>query len=131
MAILIQIKLTILKSVSFELPKLGYYRNNIAPRFLVFAYDGWKTIDTLYNNFHTFSLVHKDAHIHGVCNLLKEGSLYVRHNAYKEGDERFFKSDVGGFRQFLTSLPTMIELMLPNDRIGFGFDQIDRGHYEF
>ena len=103
--------------------------SNLPPRFFVFGYDGWKSMRGLERNFKTLSDQHTKAHIHGVCNLFEFGSLYIRHNAFKKGDERFSSSNINGFRYFLMSLSVTLNSMLSADRIGLCFDQLYLEHY--
>ena len=106
------------------------YSSKLPPRFFVFGYDGWKRAAALEKNFKALSQAREDAHIHGVCNLYNSGSLYVRHEAFQEGENRFSPVAKNGFRYFLMNLPVTLDSMLPPDRIGIGFDQIYLEHYQ-
>jgi uncharacterized protein DUF6602 len=105
------------------------YMDKLSPRFFVFAYAGWKTVEALLNAFKELSMKHAGAHIHGVCSLTEADSISVWHNAFKNGNERFSSLDANGFRFFLANLPTLLNLMLPAHRVGMGFDQVDLRHY--
>lgn len=107
-----------------------YYTTDLPPRFFVFSYSGWKTKKGLDNNFRILSDKNKSAHIHGVCNLYDEGSLYIRHIAYEKGENRFSPVTENGFRYFLMNLPATLNSMLPPHRLGLGFDQIPLKHYQ-
>ena len=104
--------------------------SGLPPRFFIFGYDGWKSAAMLERNFRALSQEQESAHIHGVCNLHGNGSLYIRHEAFRQGDDRFFSITKNGFRFFLMNLPSMLDSMLPVDRIGIGFDQIYLKHYD-
>jgi hypothetical protein len=106
------------------------YPIGLAPRFFVFAYAGWKSVDTLLDAFKELSAKHVGAHIHGVCSLSESDSMLVWHNAFKDGDARFPSRATSGFRFFLASLPTLLNSMLPLYRLGMGFDQVDLSHYK-
>ena len=105
------------------------YLMGLAPRFFVFGYDGWKTMNGLERNFKELSEQQKGAHIHGVCSLYDKGSLYMRHQAFEKGEARFSPVAENGFRYFLMNLPTTLDSMLPVHRNGLGFDQLYLGHY--
>jgi hypothetical protein len=49
--------------------------------------------------------------------------------AFQKGEDRFSKVAENGFRRFLMHLPITLNSMLPIDRVGLGFDQIDPEHY--
>ena len=106
------------------------YREKLPPRFFVFSYGGWKMMKTLKKNFIELSEEHVDAHIHGLCSLSEHGSLFIRHNAFKTGEDRYLNIAPNGFRFFLMNLPAILDTMLPSHRMGLGFDQIDLGHYD-
>lgn len=103
--------------------------SRLPPRFFVFGYDGWRTAKGLDGNFRAATRASKGAHIHGICNLHARGSLYMRHLAFQEGEDRFSQVVENGFRYFLMNLPATLDSMLPVHRVGFGFDQIHLGHY--
>jgi hypothetical protein len=104
--------------------------SKLPPRFFVFGYDGWRRPEALEKNFKVLSQKRNGAHIHGVCNLHSSGSLYIRHEAFREGEDRFSPVAKNGFRYFLMNLPVTLDSMLPPDRIGIGFDQIHLPHYQ-
>lgn len=104
--------------------------SNLPPRFFVFGYNGWKMITGLKNNFERLSDENLNAHVHGVCNLFKDGSLYVRHNAFKEGTLRYSTDQNNGFRYFLMNLLNTLNSMLNHNRMGLGFDQLYLDHYK-
>ena len=103
--------------------------NGLPPRFFVFAYGGWKTTSALKRNFKAISIANENAHIHGVCSLHEDGSLYVRHLAFQKGENRFSQVAENGFRYFLMNLPATLDSMLPIERLGLGFDQVYLNHY--
>jgi hypothetical protein len=103
--------------------------SKLPPRFFLFGYDGWKKAAALEANFKSLSQERQDAHIHGVCNLYNKGSLYIRHQAFQEGEDRFYQVARNGFRYFLMNLPAVLDSMLPVERVGIGFDQIHLAHY--
>jgi len=108
----------------------GIYPEDLPPRFMVFAYDGWKTIKGLEDNFKKLSKQYRLAHIHGVCNLYSEGSLYVSHQAYQSGDAHFLSIEDNGFHRFLSRIPISLDSMLRIDRRGLGFDLVYLDRYE-
>ena len=103
------------------------YTVGLAPRFFVFGYKGWSSVDTLLRNFRLLSDQYPKAHIHGVCNLTEEESLFIQHEAFVPGSSPAL--DRGGFRHFLSMMPLALEGMLPPDRNGMGFDLTNAGHY--
>lgn len=111
-------------------PKASYvhYMDKLAPRFFVFAYGGWQTIEALEENFGRLSKEHTKAHLHGVCTLTKTGSLFIGQKAFSGGD--FESISTNGFRHFLRTMPALLDSMLPLHRNGLGFDLTDPRHYQ-
>ena len=117
---------------SYALPSSkgpGSYQVTLAPRYFIFSYGGWKTMQALAKNFVAVSDEHPEAHLHGVCSLLKRDSFLIWHNAFKTGEERIGFVKKNGFQRFLMNLPTLLNSMLPPHRAGLGFDQFDLDHY--
>ncbi len=104
-------------------------RAKLPPRFFVFAYRGWKTAAALEANFRAVSDEMTNAHIHGICSLSNEENFYVSHRAFAKGDEKYAPVVRHGFRRFLLSLPLSLSSMLPLERQGLGFEQVNLGHY--
>jgi hypothetical protein len=101
--------------------------SDLAPRFFIFGYRGWTSAEVLRKNFIRVSEQQSRAHIHGVCCLGKTDSYFIGHQAFAKGETRFSPVASNGFRNFLISLPTSLESMLPFER---GFDRANVKHYE-
>jgi hypothetical protein len=104
-------------------------RSALPPRFFVFGYSGWAKPENLAVAFSEVSAQSAGAHVHGVCNLHEDGSLYVKHLAFRDGANRFSPVQDDGFRRFLMNLPRTLASMLPPELNGMGFDLVDMGHY--
>jgi hypothetical protein len=103
--------------------------SSLPPRFFLFGYNGWQSINGLRKNFAKVSDSHPDAHIHGVCNLTISRSLFVQHVAFAKRHERYAALQAEGFHQFLMAMPYHLNSMLPPDRNNLFFDMVNVEHY--
>jgi hypothetical protein len=106
-----------------------HYRTDLAPRFFVFGYDGWKNKSGLAKSFKGATRTSETAHIHGICSLREGGSFFMQHIPFQTGEGRFTPVYDDGFRRFLMTLPMILDSMLLPHRNGLGFDMVDMSRY--
>lgn len=114
-------------------PEATVFYHPLAPRFFIFAYNGWVGADTLLTNFKDKTQEHPDAHVHGLCVLNGDGGFYTRHIPHKTPSKRVHPiQSTGGLSELVLTLPWLLDGMLPPHphRAGNGFDLIDLTRYD-
>lgn len=102
--------------------------SKLPPRFFIFAYKGFEDAQKLKSACIEKWENQKDSHLHGVCILNEQQSLYATQIAFSNG--KFEAVGENGFREFLSNMPLQLNSMLRADRKGIGFDIVDLKHYQ-
>jgi hypothetical protein len=86
------------------------YKSGLPPRFFIFGYSGPER-STLEKNLHELTLEIQDAHIHGLCQLENNASVFAAHIAYKPSEGRLRMLEGNGMLNFLLEMPKVLNSM--------------------
>lgn len=88
------------------------YKDSLPPRFFVFGYAG-PSVSGLTEMLRETTYTVRDAHIHGLCMLQTDRSVFANHIAYRSAEDRLSMQEENGLLQFLLDMPKTLGSMLP------------------